>query len=171
MSENIQSISQGTFTIGQTSATNFIAGPGISIDSPSAGTVRIGNDETVLWSGTMASAANLSEPMTAFDYVKVYYADDFTDTGRYHTVAQLDPNNGAHMWQPIGGLGEANCWVGVTYISANDDYTTICVPKVKLFNYGSWTSTATSMTKVTTGANVSVLYKVVGVNHLSGSNA
>ena len=122
-------------------------------------------NETVLWSSnTVQSAANLSEPMTAFDYVKVYYADDFTDTGRYHTVVQLDPNFGAHMWQPIGGLGEANCWVGVTYLSANDDYTTICVPKVKLFNYGSWTSTATSMTKVTTGANVSVLYKVVGVN-------
>ena len=49
MSENIQSISQGTYTIGQTSATNFIAGPGIKIDEPSAGTVRIGNDETVLF--------------------------------------------------------------------------------------------------------------------------
>lgn len=170
MSE-INSIANGTYTIGQSSALSFEAGPGIKIDEPSAGTVRIGNDETVLWSGAMASAANLSEPMTAFDYVKVYYADDFTDTGRYHTVAQLDPNNGAHMWQPIGGLGEANCWVGVTYISASDDYTTICVPKVKLFNYGSWTSTATTMTKVTTGANVSVLYKVVGVNHISGGNA
>ena len=44
MSENIQSISQGTFTIGQTSATNFVAGPGIKIDEPSAGTVRIGMD-------------------------------------------------------------------------------------------------------------------------------
>ena len=42
MSENIQSISQGTYTIGQTSATNFIAGQGIKIDEPSAGTVRIG---------------------------------------------------------------------------------------------------------------------------------
>ena len=51
MGENIQSISQGTYTIGQTSATNFVAGPGIKIDEPSAGIVRIGNDETVLWSG------------------------------------------------------------------------------------------------------------------------
>ena len=168
----MNTIYDGTFTIGQTSATNFIAGPGISITQPSEGTVRISNDETVLWEGdAMASAANLSEPMTAFDYVKVYYADDFTDTGRYHTVAQLDPNNGSHMWQPIGGLGEANCWIGVTYMSANDNYTTICVPKVKLFNYGSWTSTATTLTNVTTGANVSVLYKVVGVNHISGGNA
>ena len=166
----MNTIYDNTFVLGETNNLTFQAGPGITIDSPSAGTVRIGNDETVLWSGSMASAANLSEPMTAFDYVKVYYADDFTDTGRYHTVAQLDPNNGAHMWQPIGGLGEANCWMGVTYLSANNDYTTTCVPKVKLFNYGSWTSTATSITKVTTGANVAVLYKVVGVNHISGGN-
>lgn len=41
MSE-INSIANGTYTIGQTSATNFIAGPGVRIDSPSAGTVRIG---------------------------------------------------------------------------------------------------------------------------------
>ena len=45
MSENIQSISQGTYTIGQTSATNFQAGPGISITQPSEGTVRIGTED------------------------------------------------------------------------------------------------------------------------------
>ena len=75
MSENIQSISQGTYTIGQTSATNFIAGNGIKIDEPSAGTVRIGNDETVLWSGeatTAATAINLSEPLTAFNKVEIW---------------------------------------------------------------------------------------------------
>lgn len=75
MSENIQSIANGTFTIGQTSATNFIAGPGISIDSPSAGTVRIGNDETVLWSGdayTGSTAINLSEPTTAFSKIQFW---------------------------------------------------------------------------------------------------
>ena len=173
MSENIQSISMGTYTIGQTSATNFVAGPGIKIDEPSAGTVRIGTDETVLWSGAMASAANLSEPMTAFDYVKVYYADDFTDTGKYHTVAQLDPNNGSHMWQPIGGLGEAGCWLGITYMSANNDYSILSVPKVKLVKFGTWDATATganAITTVTTGKNVAVLYKVIGVSHLNGGN-
>ena len=74
MSENIQSISQGTFTIGQTSATNFIAGNGIKIDSPSAGTVRIGNDETVLWSGTLTvgNTAQMTEPVSAFERYKFY---------------------------------------------------------------------------------------------------
>ena len=78
MSENIQSISMGTYTIGQTSATNFVAGPGIKISSPSAGTVRIGNDETVLFdaNGTRAVSAHLSESITAFEYTKFYMHDD-----------------------------------------------------------------------------------------------
>ena len=73
MSENIQSISQGTYTIGQTSATNFIAGNGIKIDEPSAGAVRIGNDETVLYSKAdiyKTTAFTLSEPLTAFEKVR-----------------------------------------------------------------------------------------------------
>ena len=75
MSGNIQSISQGTYTIGQTSATNFQAGPGIKIDSPSAGTVRIGNDETVLWEGTLTVSSDkiiLSEAKTNFDRIGIY---------------------------------------------------------------------------------------------------
>ena len=71
MSE-INSIANGTFTIGQTSATNFQAGPGISITQPSEGTVRIANDETVLWSGNSAEAV-LSEPYTSFQYLEVYF--------------------------------------------------------------------------------------------------
>lgn len=71
MSENIQSISQGTYTIGSTSATNFIAGPGIKIDEPSAGTVRIGNDETVLWEGSAYLSANPSN-INVNDYLYNY---------------------------------------------------------------------------------------------------
>ena len=37
-------IYNGSFLLGNTSATNFVAGPGIKIDSPSAGSVRIGTD-------------------------------------------------------------------------------------------------------------------------------
>jgi hypothetical protein len=70
MSE-INSIAQGTYTLGQTSATTYQAGPGISITQPSEGTVRISNDETVLWSGTLTSGATaaLSEPITAFERI------------------------------------------------------------------------------------------------------
>lgn len=78
MSENIQSISQGTFTIGQTSAINFEAGPGIKISEPSSGTVRIGNDETVLWENSSGTDGNtnivLSETISNFKYVQIDYS-------------------------------------------------------------------------------------------------
>ena len=77
MSENIQSIANGSFVLGQTSATNFVAGPGIKIDEPSAGTVRIGNDETVLFDAVSAHGVTgnvtLSETRDNFDHVRIIY--------------------------------------------------------------------------------------------------
>ena len=71
----INSIANGTYVIGETSATNFIAGNGIKIDEPYAGTVRIGNDETVLWSGVNYSG-NLSESVENFNLIKVNFITD-----------------------------------------------------------------------------------------------
>ena len=75
MSE-INSIANGTYIIGQTSATNFQAGPGISITKPSEGTVRIANDETVLWSGN-AEISNfpitLSEIPANFERIRIIF--------------------------------------------------------------------------------------------------
>ena len=69
----MNTIYDNTFVLGQTSATNFVAGPGIKIDEPSAGTVRIGNDETVLWSGTYQGTGSitLSEALSNFDLVRI----------------------------------------------------------------------------------------------------
>ena len=101
MSENIQSISQGTYTIGQTSATNFVAGPGIKIDEPSAGTVRIGNDETVLWSGSRTSACSLSENAYNFDYLQVHF-----EIFLYH-----------YKWIPSSGSGFLEKEIAFFYFS------------------------------------------------------
>ena len=120
MSENIQSISQGTFTIGQTSATNFVAGPGIKIDSPSAGTVRIGNDETVLWSGDLnqtnfSAEQNLSESITNFERVRFNWRID----GHCGSV-ECPANSGIlcipYFWKIAAGYND----VRLT-ISANDN--------------------------------------------------
>lgn len=60
----------------------FEAGPGIKIDEPSTGTVRIGNDETVLWSGERqwwvdTSALTVSENMSNFETIKIVAKDDW----------------------------------------------------------------------------------------------
>ena len=112
MSENIQSISQGTYTIGQTSATNFIAGNGIKIDEPSAGTVRIGNDETVLWSGTIKSDGNgfpstaaLSESIENFNYVRVegycHNGTEFPWTTTLYTNGAAIYGIGLGQWKDV----------------------------------------------------------------------
>lgn len=80
MSENIQSISQGTFTLGSTSSLNFQAGQGITIDEPNEGAVRISNDETVLYSATPKSyggsssgeSITLSENISNFERLRFY---------------------------------------------------------------------------------------------------
>jgi hypothetical protein len=84
MSE-INSIANGSFVLGQTSATNFVGGTGITVDSPSEGTVRISNDETVIYSSTSAvpsgQSFTLSESPTNFASVKFYCIHNEANTG------------------------------------------------------------------------------------------
>lgn len=105
----MNTIYDGTYVIGETSATTFIAGQGIKIDQPSAGTVRIGNDETVLYSGNLTgngATAQLSEPIQNFEKIKVY---GHTDDGiqcpwfiEFYTVENLEMSAGVatnnHGW-------------------------------------------------------------------------
>ena len=114
----MNTIYDGTFVLGSTSATNFIAGPGIKIDSPSEGTVRIGNDETVLYEGSANyNLINFSEPASHFERIRLqistprptifeYPSESFTNNnwpgGNYgagwggkpaHTVFELSAND------------------------------------------------------------------------------
>lgn len=77
----MNTIYDGSFVLGQTSATNFVAGPGIKIDQPSEGVVRIGNDETVLWENTASGVYNgtitFNEPWSGFDKIRIDVTDAF----------------------------------------------------------------------------------------------
>ena len=69
MSEN--NIYNGTFVLGDTSATTLSAGPGIKIDDSVPGVIKVSNDETVLWSGNAVNndVLNLSENWNNFEYI------------------------------------------------------------------------------------------------------
>lgn len=162
MSENIQSISQGTYTIGQTSATNFVAGPGIRIDEPSAGTVRIGNDETVLWSGTTTASGDvmyLSEPFTNFERIRVksnaweriFYNEISNDQAKLDFGNMWCLSDGTHV-QYVAHSYSANATRDkLVWVASNTAY----LPNV---GSKSW-STAYQ------------IQEIVGINRLSGSNA
>lgn len=166
MSENIQSISQGTYTIGQTSATNFIAGPGIKIDEPSAGTVRIGTDETVLWESSGAflnPATDLSEPGANFEKLEFYWgAKPGTDQTQYYYNDIVRACNFLTFWHAAGGN---NAWQQWARISANSDFSKIIMDKGKSFNFGGATTTTWSNPSINTGLPDSFYcYKIVGIN-------
>ena len=173
MSENIQSISQGTYTIGQTSATNFVAGPGIKIDEPSAGTVRIGNDETVLYSGEEpTSAVSLSETWKNFDRLKIYVQNKSMDNG--FTMVEVKPleREGYTSYYNIVagfsyGLGtNGMIWQNIIGIAADTTLT-----NQSAFGFqNSWTATAPTVRK-NNANDLNCILKVVGINRISGSNA
>ena len=122
------------------------------------------SNETILYSGAMVSSVNLSEPLSSFDRVKIYYASDFTEKTGEHIVADIDASNGSHYWTPVAGLGLENAWISMNLFSANNDYTVLTCPKSKLINFGRYNVTGTTLAGATTGVNKAIIYKVVGVN-------
>ena len=70
-------IFDGTFVLGNVSATTLSAGEGIKITTDEPGVIKVSNDETVLWSGTahpngLTAVAQLSEPITAFNEYEIH---------------------------------------------------------------------------------------------------
>ena len=70
-------IFDGTFVLGDVSATTLSAGEGIKITTDEPGVIKVSNDETVLFSGNMSTkTCTLSESPLNFERVKFYLADD-----------------------------------------------------------------------------------------------
>lgn len=160
MSENIQSISQGTYTIGQTSATNFIAGPGIKIDEPSAGTVRIGNDETVLYSG---DGSNLTLSEDAYNFERLRFK---VDPGQGMKFIETTPV-GDLTFGTFNGIGNAYIkFFKLTYDSTTYKYTVARTKAIGVTFDNNTTTWAASI-----DGDTSAIKEIVGINRISGSNA
>lgn len=173
MSENIQSISQGTYTIGETNKLSFEAGPGIKIDEPSAGTVRIGNDETVLYSGNLSQGNKesipLSEPITNFEKFKVYGAWNYNNDCRMYSQVEIDTVNSGlrfdlNTFGPVmttAQQADANCYFTVGSYKFNTSTAIDVINAVRFHtNLGAFSDSDTIK-----------IYKVIGINRISGSNA
>lgn len=162
----MNTIYDGSFVLGQTSATNFQAGPGITIDSPSAGTVRIGNDETVLWSGISSISANptfpINESFDNFERVKIFMRGYPTHQAQLAAEWTEDNASEHQLWGvvPAGGANGAALRFNQFAISATD--TTCKVYSARQFSLqGGAASTATSPSQ---------LIRIVGINRISGGN-
>jgi hypothetical protein len=169
MSENIQSIANGSFVLGQTSATTYQAGPGISITQPSEGTVRISNDETVLFqNGTVATkSATLSEPITNFNKIGVLLGDDhyghrYVETYTSYPFAKWIANYG------FDAFNTGSNAIGFRELawSANGN---------KIYSVVGWQKstvlTATGSWNAGQSGTYGGIIKVIGINRISGGNA
>lgn len=153
----MNTIYDGTYTIGQTSATNFVAGNGIKIDEPSAGTVRIGNDETVLYSGTRTSAAQLSENPTNFKRIRV---EDF-----YHNLYEFAPSIGdAHQEIKLTNFTGQPQQLFVQFSATND---TLYVVKGFQTVYSTWDNPGNA---TWTASNINNTYSRELIQGVTGIN-
>lgn len=134
----MNTIYDGTFVLGQTSALNFEAGPGISITEPSAGTVRIGTDETVLFETTAVNGVgvcNLSESLKNFERIAVL--------GTRGYAGDSDPNKN-------GGTGPWTFWDCDKISADGNDYHSITPFIFEGYNWkNSCYSADSSFTKLT----------------------
>lgn len=171
MSENIQSISMGSYTLGETNKLTFEAGNGITISEPSAGTVRIGNDETVLWSGTTAGTiltaeTTLNDSMRNYERIKFYFGSNYNQGQIIEQNCPYGANNYFNFALPGG---EANCWMQYSKWSANDDFTKIKMHYCKAVNYGSFGGTGAITLTASTANDLSKVIKIVGINRLQNT--
>lgn len=156
----MNTIYDNTFVLGQTSATNFVAGPGIKIDEPSAGTVRIGNDETVLFERSASSglSGSLAEPCLNFDLIKVHFRNlNHGDDVRFFHPVDTPPHP---VWfNPMRG----NNALSQDYVKVIFYDTYWSATNAKSLEYsinGTGTPTITNNKNEAWG----YLYKVVGIN-------
>jgi hypothetical protein len=167
MSE-IQSIANGTYMIGETTQTEFQAGPGISITKPSEGTIRIANDDTVLWSGEVSSTAGqnlnytitLSEAITNFEIIRVFLNDTYSDANKVFGLFDLNPLSPKKKEMLNDGSGRG---VIVGYYAHCDDSTHLTYQCG--FESNSWNAPYTGQYW-----GYGKPYKVVGINRIAGGN-
>lgn len=154
----MNTIYDGTYVIGQTSATNFVAGPGIKIDEPSAGTVRIGNDETVLFSGTGVANATLSESMLNFERLKIKLGNTGGTDGTQYFEFPAQPSAFKNLSYQAGG--GANFYFVGLYCSATDTSITITKEAAVIKPFGN-----TTVNGQDTNAGYSAaIHEVIGIN-------
>jgi len=178
----MNTIYDGTFVLGNTSATTYQAGPGISITQPSEGTVRISNDETVLWSGTAnAGEFTLNETYKNFEKIGITHGCRWAPSNR--TFAE-DAIFDSSLFNTYSGASIIATEIDMSNITAvNDVYTHFSITPITPVNDTKlklWPSKVTFLQTQTANATVTgnhkiedarTIYKIVGINRISGGNA
>ena len=150
-------IYNGTFLLGNTSATTLSAGPGIKFDTSVAGIIGISNDETVLYSGTRTSAAQLSENLYNFEMLRV---NDI-----YGNIYTIGTNASASQQLKLTNYGGQPQQLYVRFVLASS-YLNVEKGFQLVNAVDGWNSPSTAWTTSNINNTYSreIISKVVGIN-------
>lgn len=161
MSEPIQSISQGNYILAtqqEISHDNTLSGNG-TVDSPLG--VVPGYNETVLWEGTdftvndgihLSATVQLSEPISAFDEIKII-SSGYLDSENIVLDTPKTGSNGAFTWiVPEGGNSN---WIGLRGVFTDQTHLKV---------YGGYSTSLASVFTANGWWSYKNIYKVVGIN-------
>ena len=164
-------IYNGTFLLGNTSATTLSAGPGIKIDSTSVpGTIKISIDETVLWSGTGSNpnyvSGTFNENPWNFSSLKFYQCD--LQGGKCVNEVELYDNPTSADRSIVIMAPRGNNEINYDAVKLLVNPTSWSATNSKTLAM-SWTTTAFSNNNNVANALKSVI-KICGINRISGGN-
>ena len=163
-------IYNGTFVLGNTSATTLSAGEGIKITTDQPGVIGIGTDETVLWSGASSSGNfTLSENPYNFEYIRIYGSWQEPELSMNEVlISKAKSNSDKFMIGGFAGDAESNSYVYIrdTWYKVNNSG----------FNFSAYKASETVIlgTRIDRQNDSSYaykrVYKIVGINRISGGN-
>ena len=164
-------IYNGTFLLGNTSATTLSAGPGIKIDSTSVpGTIKISIDETVLWSGTGSNpnyvSGTFNENPWNFSSLKFYQCN--LQGGKCVNEVELFDNPTSADRSIVIMAPRGNNEINYDAVKLVLNPTSWSATNSKTLAM-SWTTTAFSNNNNVANALKSVI-KICGINRISGGN-
>lgn len=162
------SIYDGTFVLGNTSATTLSAGPGIKLDTSVPGVIGISNDETVLFetdSSSGVSAVTCSESVKNFERIAVLpsrFAESLGGgTGPYQYYETKWLTTGADTVNTIEPMVFEYLFWKIAKYSANNDFTQF------VWNGGFEVQQDTQTYRNLPTCNVGIK-KIVGINRVAG---
>lgn len=134
----------------------------------------LGVDETVLYDGesspmTYGGSATVSESLTKFDRIRVYYGGENPSTRNHRNVAEIQVT-GSDTLIALGSVfsryndGKYN--FALLNLSYNDSTLSVCLQACARYNMNA-------ATPIDWGANTtsfSCIYKIVGIHRIAGGN-
>ena len=167
---DIQSIANGTFTIGQSSALTFEAGQGIQISEPSEGTVRIGTDETVLYDNptnhNVATTAEFVMNESLWNFHRAFIEFDNMEYANTPVNMEIDMDvttTGTTYYTPFRN--------GTSFPALNLPYANFKINEagnIKYVNRGLlWGNSWTAVNTTTGDSRGYRVRKVIGINRIN----